>query len=136
MGQQQLLLLVIGIVLVAVAVLAGMHAMHEKMRQTAVDNLINRNLVIATDATFWKAKRDPFSGRNASYAGLETDGMKKLFLGEYTDEGYFRITYADDNNLQITAVSLRYPEIGVRTHVTDRGIDSTTVAYDGSITAE
>jgi hypothetical protein len=136
MGQQQLLLLVLGIVVVAFAVLAGMFAMDENMRKAAADNLVDRNLTIAMEAVYWKAKKDPYAGGNASYAGLETDGMKKLFLGEYTNDGFFRITYADDNNLQITAVSLRYPNIGVRTFVTGFSIDSTAIASDGSITAE
>ncbi len=136
MGQQQLLLLVFGIIIVAVAVIAGLFAMDEKMRQSATDTLIGRNLTIASEAVFWKTKRDPYSGGNASYAGLESDGMKKLFLGEYTNDGFFRITHADDNSLQITAVSLRYPELGVRTYINEYSIDSTMVRYDGSITAD
>ena len=135
MGQQQLLLLVFCIIIVAVSVIAGLFAMDEKMRQSATDTLISRNLTIASEAVFWKTKRDPYSGGNASYAGLETDGMKKLFLGETTNDGFFRITMADDNNLQITAVSLRYPELGVRTYIYEYQIDSTIVRYDGSITA-
>ena len=135
MGQQQLLLLVFCIIIVAVSVIAGLFAMDEKMRQSATDTLISRNLTIASEAVFWKTKRDPYSGGNASYAGLETDGMKKLFLGETTNDGFFRITLADDNNLQITAVSLRYPELGVRTFIYEYQIDSTIVRYDGSITA-
>jgi hypothetical protein len=134
MGQQQLLLLVFCIIIVAVSVIAGLFAMDEKMRQSATDTLIGRNLTIASEAVFWKTKRDPYSGGNASYAGLETDGMKKLFLGESTNDGFFRITLADDNNLEITAVSLRYPELGVRTYIYEYGIDSTVVRYDGSIT--
>lgn len=136
MGQQQLLLLVFAIIIVAVSVIAGLFAMDEKMRQSAQDTLVGRNLTIASEAVFWKTKRDPYSGGNASYAGLATDGMQKLFLGEYTNDGFFRITHADDNTLQITAVSLRYPELGVRTFISDYNIDSTMVRYDGSITAD
>lgn len=136
MGQQQLLLLVIGIVLVGVAVMAGLHAWEIKHKQSVADTLVERNLTIATDAVFWKTKRDPFSGGNARYAGLATDGMSTLFLGEMTHNGQFKITNATDNELEITAVSLEYPELGVRTLVRDYDIVSTEIAYDGSITLD
>ena len=136
MGQQQLLLLVMGIVIVGFAVIAGFAMAQSTLRQTTVDNLVDRNLTIATDAVYWKTKRDPFNGGNASYAGLATDGMQKLFLGEETHVGFFKITGASVDDLEITAVSLRFPEIGVRTLVEGYEIVSTVTAYDGSITAE
>jgi hypothetical protein len=134
MGQQQLLLLVIGIIVVAIAVMAGLYAVETKFKQSIADNLVDRNLTIATDAVFWKTKRDPFNGGNAQYTGLQTDGMQTLFLGEETKQGKFKITLATANRLEITAVSLRYPEIGVRTYVTDYSIDSTVISYDSTIT--
>ena len=136
MGQQQLLLLVISIVLVGIAVMAGFSAAETKLKQAEVDTLINRNLSIASEAVFWKTKRDPYSGGNASYAGLATDGMQTLFLGEATHNGTFKITHATSSELQITAVSLSHPEVGVRTYVTDYNIDSTAVRYDGTITLD
>ena len=60
--------------------------------------------------------------------------MQTLFLGEETKQGKFKITLATANRLEITAVSLRYPEIGVRTYVTDYSIDSTVISYDSTIT--
>ncbi len=134
MGQQQLLLLVISIIVVAFAVMAGFSAAETKLKQSEADTLISRNLSIASEAVFWKTKRDPYNGGNASYAGLATDGMQKLFLGESTHNGVFKITHATTNELQITAVSTNYPLIGVRTYVRDYSIDSTKIAYDGSIT--
>lgn len=133
MGQQQLLLLVLGIVIVGFAVIAGFAMGQSTLRQTAVDNLVDRNLSIATEAVFWKTKRDPFNGGNASYTGLATDGMEKLFLGETTHNGHFQITNATTEELEITAISLRYPDIGVRTFVERYDIIETQVAHDGSI---
>lgn len=133
MGQQQLLLLVFGVIIVGVAVMAGLIAVDEKLRQSAVDNLIDRNLTIASEAVFWKTKRDPYNGGAAKYSGLANDGMQTLFLGEETHGGRFKITHADDNTLQITAVSTSYPEIGVRTFIDGYSIDSTAVRHDGSI---
>lgn len=136
MGQQQLLLLVIGLILVGIAVIAGFKAAETKYRQSIADTLVERNLSIATDAVFWKTKRDPYSGGNARYTGLSQDGMQTLFLGETTNSGRFKITRATDDELEITAVSLTYPDIGVKTYVRDYKIDSTVVAFDGSITLE
>ncbi|MEX0747925.1 MAG: hypothetical protein WD275_08000 [Rhodothermales bacterium] len=136
MGQQQLLLLVIGVIVVGFAVLAGFAAGQTKMKQNAADNLVDRNLSIATEAVYWKTKRDPFNGGNAQYTGLETDGMQTLFLGEETNNGLFQITSATDEELEITAVSLTYPEIGARTLVRDYEIVSTEVRFDGSITLD
>ncbi len=136
MGQQQLLLLVISIIVVAFAVMAGFSAAETKLKQSEADTLISRNLSIASEAVFWKTKRDPYNGGNASYAGLASDGMQKLFLGESTHNGTFKITLATTNELQITAVSTSYPEIGVRTYIREYSIDSTSVAFDGSITLE
>ncbi len=136
MGQQQLLLLVISIVLVGIAVMAGFSAAETKLKQAEVDTLISRNLSIASEAVFWKTKRDPYSGGNASYAGLATDGMQTLFLGESTHNGTFMITHATADELHITAVSTSYPEVGVRTYVTDYSVDSTAVRYDGTISLD
>lgn len=136
MGQQQLLLLVMGIIIVGFAVMAAFAMGESTLRQSIVDSLVDRNLTIATEAVFWKQKRDPFSGGNASYAGLETDGMQKLFLGERTVTGYFKITRATVDELEITAVSLEYPELGVRTSVAGYEITKTDIAHDGSIAVE
>lgn len=136
MGQQQLLLLVIGVILVAIAIMAGIYAFETRFRQSIVDNLVEHNLSIATEAVFWKTKRDPFWGGNAKYTGLATDGMQTLFMGETTNVGTFKITKATDNELEITAIATDYPEIGVRTYVTDYSIDSTAISYNGEITLE
>lgn len=125
-----------GIVIVGFAVMAAFAMGESTLRQSAADNLVDRNLSIATEAVYWKQKRDPFSGGNASYEGLATDGMQKLFLGEETPFGFFRITNASETELEITAVSLRYPELGVRTFVERYEIVATDIAYDGSIAVE
>ncbi len=136
MGNLQLLLLVFGVIIVGMAVLTGFEAMDKKLKQSAADNLVDRNLSIATDAVYWKTKRDPFNGGNAEYTGLATDGMQTLFLGEETHNGVFKITNATATELEITSVSTRYPDIGVRTLIQDYEIVSTDVAYDGTISFE
>ena len=54
MGQQQLLLLVMGIIIAAGAVVAGIVAFQNKMRQAESESIVSRNLEIGTSAVFWK----------------------------------------------------------------------------------
>lgn len=134
MGQQQLLLLVIGVVIVGFAVLAGLRAVDENSRQSVADTLVEHNLYIAHNAVAWKTKLDPYNGGNMRYTGLAADGLKTLSLRDSTHTGYFQITEATDDELEITAVSLRYPELGVRTLVRGYDIVQTEVDYGGNIT--
>lgn len=134
MGQQQLLLLVIGVVLVGFSVLAAFTAIEKHTRQDEADGLLDRTLAIATHAVYWKTKNDPFNGGNQSYADLAADGMQTLALDTATVRGRFDITGAWVDSLEISAVSSRYPDIGVRVTVDRYDIKRTVVAYDGSIT--
>ena len=136
MGQQQLLLLVLSVIIVGVAVVGGVQIADKSFRQHDADLLIDRALMIAQSAVFWKAKTDPFEGGNASYTGLEDGGFEILFTGEKTDIGVYKITKADGLDLELTAVSNRYPEVGIVVTVFGEEIVGTEVAYDGSITLE
>ncbi len=136
MGQQQLLLLVMGVIIVGLAVVSGIVAFQEKMRQSEMDNIVERNLEIASLAAVWKTKKDPFAGGNASYAGLETDGLTQLNLNVETHHATYEITSASSNNLVVTGISTRYPELGARTFVTNYSVDSTIVSFNGDYTID
>ena len=136
MGQQQLLLLVIGVVLVAFAVLAGFSAMETHTRQDEADGLLDRTLAIATHAAYWKTKNDPFAGGDQSYLELASGGMETLALDSATVRGRFAITGAWPDSVEITAVSSRYDDIGVRVVVHNYSVKRTNVAYDGTITMD
>lgn len=136
MGQQQLLLLVIGLIVAAIAVLAGIEAVEQGILHSAADRLVERNLVVASSAVAWKTRKDPFNGGDASYLGLATNGLTRLALEDSTEAGLVAITAATDGTLEITSVSLTYPQIGARTYIEDYTIVSTTVRYDGSITLD
>lgn len=136
MGQQQLLLLVLGVIIVGISVLAGIQIFEKSFRQHDADLLIDRSLMIAQSAVYWKAKADPFEGGNASYTGLEVAGFQKLFLGEETDSGTFKITKAEGNELTLVSVSKRFPEVSVQVDVLGEEIINTTVKYDGSVTLD
>lgn len=136
MGQQQLLLLVIGVIVVGIAIIAGIQASKDAFGKSEADGIISRNLAIASNAVFWKTKLDPYNGGNASYAGLSTNGMSTLSMDTETELAVWEITSATVSTLQITGVSKRDPNLGVRTFISGYSIDSTVVRFDGSITLE
>lgn len=136
MGQQQLLLLVMGVIVVGMAVVSGIVAFQEKMRQFEMDHIVDRNLKIASAAALWKTKKDPYDGGNASYSGLGENGLARLNLEVDTGRAIFEITDADGVNLVITGVSTEYPEIGARTWVNGYQVDSTIVSFDGDFTID
>jgi hypothetical protein len=137
MGQQQLLLLVIGVILVGIAVMAGFEILQRHYRQDEADGLLDRSLAIATHAVYWKSKNDPFEGGNQSYEELGVgDGIARLGLDSTNVRGRFAITGATESTLEVTGVSDRYPGIGVRVYVNDYDVDSSAVRFDGSFTLD
>ena len=131
MGQQQLLLLVIGIALVALAVVAGFTAFNEASRQDEADSLVAHTLDVATSAYYWKSKNDPFAGGDESYERLGTNGMEQLSMERDRMRGHFDITNAWADSIEITAVSYRYPEIMVRVTLDQNNIRRTRISFDG-----
>jgi len=136
MGQQQLLLIVLGIVIVGTAIIAGVEAVEISFKQHDADALVNRCLHIAQDAVSWKARSDPFEGGNASYAGLTAGGFGELFIGDETEGGNFKIVTATDDSLVIVAISKRFPEVGVRVSVAGEEIVDTDIDFNGLITLD
>ena len=133
MGQQQLLLLVIGIVMAGIAVVAGITAFSQISKKDEADSLVSHTLDIATYAYYWKSKNDPFAGGNQSYLPLGTNGMEQLSMERDRMRGLFDITEAWADSIEITAVSFRYPDIGVRVILDKQNIRRTEIAYDGTI---
>ncbi|MDX1439447.1 MAG: hypothetical protein R3284_06045 [Rubricoccaceae bacterium] len=136
MGQQQLLLLVIAIVLVGIAVVAGLQIMQKYYRHDEGDGLLDRGLSIATHAVYWKTKNDAFAGGNQSYEELGTIGIEGLGVDPTTIRGRYAFTSATQSRLEITGVSDRYPDVGIRVFVDNYSIDSSYVRYDGSLTLD
>ncbi len=66
MGQQQLLLLVLGIVIVGLAVVVGISAFSENRVKSNADALVTDGLRIASDAQAWKLKPGQFGGALAT----------------------------------------------------------------------
>ncbi len=62
MGQQQLLLLVLGIVIVGLAVVVGIQAFGENQKKANSDALVNDGVRIASDVQAWTLKPAAFGG--------------------------------------------------------------------------
>jgi hypothetical protein len=133
MGQQQLLLLVIGIVLVALAIMAAFPVLDRGFRQDEADGLLDRALAIANHAAGWKTKNEMYGGGAGSYERLEANGLQTLALDSVNVRGHFAITAASANTLEVTGVSDRYDGIGVRVFVTGYAVDSSRVSFDGGL---
>ena len=66
MGQQQLLLLVLGIVIVGLAVVVGIQAFSENQRKANADAMVTDGLRIASDCQAWDLKPGQFGGSLAT----------------------------------------------------------------------
>jgi hypothetical protein len=71
MGQQQLLLLVLGIVIVGLAVVVGIQAFGENQKKANSDAIVNDVIRIASDAQAWNLKPTAFGGGNGSFTGVD-----------------------------------------------------------------
>jgi hypothetical protein len=85
MGQQQLLLLVLGIVIVGLAVVVGIQAFGENQKKANADALVNDAIRIASDAQAWKLKPAAFGG-----------GGSLVGDGNFTDLEFEQLGYTVD----------------------------------------
>ena len=75
MGQQQLLLLVLGIVIVGLAVVVGIQAFGENQKKANSDAMTNDVIRIASDAQAWNLKPTAFGGGNGSFVGVTLEKL-------------------------------------------------------------
>lgn len=119
MGQQQLLLLVLGIVIVGLAVVVGIQAFSENQKKANADALVMTAMRIASDGQAWLRKPSQFGGasldsnneRRTNFSGLSSEisleglGYPTNTDGDYVDvNGKYAIAI-NGNNLVISAGS-------------------------------
>jgi hypothetical protein len=105
MGQQQLLLLVLGIVIVGLAVIVGVQAFSENQKKANVDALTLTSMRIASEAQAWLRTPISFGG------GMPTTGTRP----------------SDFNGLTLTIRDLGYPVDNTNTYTDLHGTYSGTV---------
>ena len=115
MGQQQLLLLVLGVVIVGLAVVVGIESFQENQRKFRQDQTTQLMMDIASKAQLWKitppplggggvGDEDDFSGFKLESIGLtptETQGSSEVVLR--TEYACFKM-FPRSNRLQINAL--------------------------------
>jgi hypothetical protein len=82
MGQQQLLLLVLGIVIVGLAVVVGIQAFGENQKKANADAMVNDGVRIASDLQAWALKPAAFGG------GGNNDGTTPFVGADFDGIGY------------------------------------------------
>ncbi len=97
MGQQQLLLLVLGIVIVGLAVVVGIQAFGENQKKSNGDALVNTGVRIANHMQAWALKHNAFGGPAAgedigdgTYEDINivhTGGVYSTIEGDFTLDG-------------------------------------------------
>ena len=85
LGQQQLLLLVLGIVIVGLAVVVGLQAFSENRSKVAGDEIVAVGARIASEATAWVLQPTQVGGGGGEPTGL---AFAKLGYTEQTDGSY------------------------------------------------
>ncbi|MEM1055095.1 MAG: hypothetical protein AAGI52_06180 [Bacteroidota bacterium] len=137
MGQQQLLLLVLSIVIVGLAVFAGILIYGESSRHDRADDVLNQSVRLAQEAIQWKGRAAVYGGgggANATFDPLATGGFTEMGISGETLTTDHAIRTAAGQSVEIIGVSKAYPDIGSYVRVQNGQIDSTAVRYDGSIT--
>ena len=144
MGQQQLLLLVLGIVIVGLAVVVGINAFGENQKRANADALVNDGLRIASDVQAFALKPEQFGGAGG-FDGIESITNSSEFfqnsLGyslngetEYQNvNGQFIVSGGGGSDLVITATN---NDQSNEVYVTVCGVTSseilTRIDYQGS----
>ena len=113
MGQQQLLLLVLGIVIVGLAVVVGIQAFGENQRKANNDALVNDGIRIASDAQAWALKPTAFGGGDGDFLLADGSDMDLDDLGYQPDangvysnvNGNFEVTVNGANDIAIEGCS-------------------------------
>lgn len=137
MGQQQLFLLLLAIVIVSLAVFVGIEAWGESSRKNGADDVFNQNVRLAQEAINWRGRATMYGGgggANATFDPLATGGFGELGVSpnSYTTE--HAIVSASGQSLEIIGISRIHPEVGAYVRIQGDAIDSTAIRYDGSIT--
>lgn len=100
MGQQQLLLIILGVIIVGVAVAVGITLFQDNAVSSNRDAMTNDMMHLAAKARHYYARPASMGGGSHSFAGLTADaaGMLKLVTPDFSDNsnGTYTILTAGD----------------------------------------
>jgi hypothetical protein len=136
MGQQQLLLLVLGIVIVGLAVVVGIQAFGENQKKANADAMVNDAIRIASDAQAWNLKPQAFGGGDGAFTGasFEQLGYSTNADGDYENlNGVYTLAVVGADELTVTAVGANADnDNGVQARVCGTGPDDIFTAVAGA----
>lgn len=124
MGQQQLLLLVLGIVIVALAIVGGIFIFGENIKKTNADALVLDAINIANAAQSWKMRPTTFGGQSGAARDNPMDfsgfSLRAISLDEpyITPNGVF-VVNGDSRGLVIEGAN---DELGNKVTMTVDGL--------------
>lgn len=89
MGQQQLLLLVLGMVIVGIAVVAGIQAFSEGKAKADRDAAVSDAMRLISDIQAWKLKPSAFGG-GANVAGFTGVSFSAIGISDVDEKGRYK----------------------------------------------
>jgi hypothetical protein len=101
MGQQQLLLIVLGVIVVGIAIAAGMGLFSASKESSIKDELVNQTLAIAANAQQYYSKPTSMAGGNQSFLNFGTGGSALGKLA-YTTNGTYAVGAGSATSIEIT----------------------------------
>ena|ERR1035437_488436 len=125
MGQQQLLLIVLGVIVVGIAVAAGMGLFSSSKDSSIKDELVNQTLAIAANAQQYYSKPASMGGGNQSFLNFGTGGSSLGKLG-WTTNGTYDVGTGSATSIVITGTP--------KDNVTHKWTVTTTVQPDSMYT--
>lgn len=135
MGQQQLLLLVFSIVIVGLAIFTGITMFESSSRQAQADEVLNRNLRLATEAINWRARSTVHGGGGSgSYAPLEDDAFGILGVEDNLYSTRHAVLSASGATIEFVGISDVAEGVGAYVRVEGGEVVESRIAIDGSIT--
>ena len=134
MGQQQLLLIVLGVIIVGVAIVVGINMFSKGAVNAESDRLVQEvNAVGSNGAAFWR-KPEQMGGGGRSFAGITVAaGLAKLGVSDTTENTIMVISTAgtagDAGSFGVTATGRSEGVIVVATIDKDGVSGSPTITY-------
>jgi hypothetical protein len=100
MGQQQLLLIVLGVIIVGIAIVAGIQIFETQSEESTKDEIVAHCVNIASHAQQYFKKPAAMGGGNGSFAGYNTNSFQYTKLNS-TQNGNYTISAAGANGITI-----------------------------------
>ena len=128
MGQQQLLLIVLGVIIVGIAVVVGINLFNANAESSTQDSIVSQGTNLGAMAQQYYKKPTAMGGGGNSYAGFNTGPWTTIpaALKTSTDATWVITGTPDANSIVFTATPIdpNYQSWSVKTTVTPTGIIS------------